>query len=86
MRATRMKYSIGRPRLRALSRNTSRRICRVHCRSADPAAHGEYYCRLYFASARLSACIGGHGVEPNEQKTQQSPGLGLSRPPQPVQS
>jgi hypothetical protein len=33
-----------------------------------------------------SACIDGHGAEPYEQKTQQSPGLGLSRAPQPTHS
>jgi hypothetical protein len=32
------------------------------------------------------ACIGGHFTEPNEQNTQQSPGLGRSRAPHPVHS
>jgi hypothetical protein len=32
------------------------------------------------------ACIGGHFTEPNEQNTQQSPGLGLSLSPQRLQS
>jgi hypothetical protein len=31
------------------------------------------------------AWIGGHSTEPNEQKTQQSPGFGLRRAPQLVQ-
>ena len=31
-------------------------------------------------------CIGGHGTDPNEQKTQQSPGFGLSTAPQARQS
>jgi len=31
-------------------------------------------------------CLGGHGTVPDEQKTQQSPGLGLSRIPQFLQS
>jgi hypothetical protein len=35
-------------------------------------------------AARL--CIGGHAAEPYEQNTQQSPGLGLRRCPQPLQS
>ena len=35
---------------------------------------------------RCAACIGGHGTEPYEQNTQQSPGLGLRRRPQPSQS
>jgi hypothetical protein len=30
--------------------------------------------------------IGGHGTVPNEQNTQQSPGLGRSSVPQPLQS
>ena len=29
-----------------------------------------------------SSCMGGHFIDPNEQNTQQSPGLGLSRAPQ----
>src|SRR5262245_1471596 len=33
-----------------------------------------------------AACIGGHGTEPYEQNTQQSPGFGLRRCPQPLQS
>jgi hypothetical protein len=37
------------------------------------------------ALQQFPACIGGHGTEPNEQKTQQSPGLGLSRSPQLLQ-
>jgi hypothetical protein len=32
------------------------------------------------------ACIGGHGTEPYEQKTQQSPGFGRNLSPQPVHS
>jgi hypothetical protein len=32
------------------------------------------------------AWIGGHGTVPYEQKTQQSPALGLSRTPHPLQS
>jgi hypothetical protein len=34
----------------------------------------------------LTACTGGHGTEPYEQKTQQSPAFGRSRVPQPVHS
>jgi hypothetical protein len=30
--------------------------------------------------------IGGHGTDPKEQNTQQSPGLGLSLSPHPLQS
>jgi hypothetical protein len=37
------------------------------------------------ASPECSAWIGGHGTEPWEQKTQQSPGFGRSVAPQPVQ-
>jgi hypothetical protein len=36
-------------------------------------------------SPERCAWIGGHGTEPKEQKTQQSPGLGRSSAPQPVQ-
>jgi hypothetical protein len=32
------------------------------------------------------SCAGGHGTEPNEQKTQQLPGSGLSVLPQPLHS
>src|SRR5262245_15589565 len=32
------------------------------------------------------ACIGGHGTEPYEQNTQQSPGFGLSFSPHPLQT
>jgi hypothetical protein len=31
-----------------------------------------------------SACIGGHGTEPKEQNTQQSPDFGFNFIPQPV--
>ena len=31
-------------------------------------------------------CIGGHGTDPYEQNTQQSPGFGLKTVPQPAQS
>jgi len=34
----------------------------------------------------FSSCMGGHFTEPNEQKTQQSPGLGFSTEPQLVHS
>jgi hypothetical protein len=34
----------------------------------------------------LLAWTGGHGTVPNEQNTQQSPGLGRSSVPQPAQS
>jgi hypothetical protein len=37
-------------------------------------------------SPARSAWIGGHGIEPYEQNTQQSPAFGLSRTPQPVHS
>jgi hypothetical protein len=33
-----------------------------------------------------SACIGGHGTDPYEQNTQQSPAFGRNRAPQPVHS
>jgi hypothetical protein len=33
-----------------------------------------------------SACLGGHGTEPYEQNTQQSPGRGFKRSPHPLQS
>lgn len=36
--------------------------------------------------APASNCMGGHLTVPHEQKTQQSPGLGLIKVPQPVQS
>ena len=35
--------------------------------------------------ARL-ACTGGHGIEPNEQNTQQSPAFGRSSVPHPTHS
>jgi len=41
--------------------------------------------RLYLEPQSVPACIGGHGTEPYEQNTQQSPNLGLSRSPQPLQ-
>lgn len=34
----------------------------------------------------VADCIGGQETDPYEQNTQQSPGLGLRRAPQPVQS
>jgi hypothetical protein len=37
------------------------------------------------ASPPGAACMGGHGTSPYEQKTQQSPGRGRSREPQPAQ-
>jgi hypothetical protein len=36
------------------------------------------------ASPERCAWIGGHGIEPHEQKTQQSPRFGRSSTPQPV--
>jgi hypothetical protein len=35
---------------------------------------------------QFPACTGGHGADPNEQNTQQSPGLGFNLSPQPLQS
>jgi hypothetical protein len=33
-----------------------------------------------------ATCTGGHGVDPNEQNTQQSPDFGRSNAPHPTQS
>jgi hypothetical protein len=38
------------------------------------------------SAQRVTAWIGGHGTEPNEQKTQQWPAKGFRRIPQPLQS
>jgi hypothetical protein len=37
-------------------------------------------------SQERPACIGGHGTEPKEQNTQQSPGFGRRVTPQPLHS
>jgi len=50
------------------------------------AGHGAYSPRQRGVScSKRLAWIGGHGTEPYEQNTQQSPGFGRSVAPQPVQ-
>jgi hypothetical protein len=45
------------------------------------------YSQLFFsASLSRAFCIDGHGTEPNEQNTQQSPGHGRNKAPHPLQS
>jgi hypothetical protein len=53
----------------------------------DIVCHGGYPARheAMPVSPERSAWIGGHGTEPYEQNTQQSPGFGRSVAPQPVQ-
>jgi hypothetical protein len=50
--------------------------------SPDAYAHGSRRPQQHFPFC----WTGGHGTEPYEQNTQQSPGLGFSRWPQPLQS
>jgi hypothetical protein len=53
--------------------------CEIICHDACPAQH-----EADPAFPERSVCFGGHGTEPNEQKTQQSPDFGRNFIPQPV--
>lgn len=59
-------------------------IVGVNGRSRSNATSGPAC--AYLPLQQFPACIGGHGIEPNEQNTQQSPALGFKRAPQPLQS
>lgn len=58
----------------------------LRARSATVAPPVQQHPMVRVAPLEHSAWMGGHGTEPYEQKTQQSPGFGRNSVPQPVHS